>query len=137
MWIFSKRGFYSIVEDKLLPNKWQVRARTRVDLENLINANNLQVKLIETPHADYRFRIVVDATQFVSIMSGFAKDVTYTNFKDAVKHVKGQQDKLDILHQIWVLMWKLQAKLHPYKFKGKRKANKYVGDSGKEHYSVF
>lgn len=123
MWLFTKRGFYSIVEDSLKIGSWQVRARVKVDLENLIQVIGYGGQLITTPRADYRYRIVIDAHQLIKIMTTMAKDINYTNFKNECAKRVDQDHNYDALHEIWGVMYSVQFANLP-KVSGKRKKSK-------------
>ena len=134
MWLFTKRGFYSIVEDKLKIGSWQVRARVKVDLENLIKVIGYEGKLITTPNADYRYRIVIDAVQLIKIMTTMAKDVNYTNFKNECAKRPDQDHNHDALHKIWSVMYGVQFDNEP---KRRKKLKKVKGASGKTYHTAF
>ena len=112
MWIFTKQGFFSIVRKKYLdqPKPYQVRARSLQDLENLIKVAELDEEIIETPYADYFFRIIADEADLVKIFNFLQADLKYENFKDMVGRQKDQRDKLDAYHKIWNVMYNYQNK---------------------------
>jgi hypothetical protein len=53
MWLFTRHGFYSLTRSTDEPDKLQVRARVRRDLENLQSFTGLTGPILETPTADY------------------------------------------------------------------------------------
>ena len=55
MWLFTQRGFFSIVAHRDDPDFLIVRARVKGDIENYWP----QAKVSETPNADYLFRAVL------------------------------------------------------------------------------
>lgn len=66
MWIFSRLGFYSVNQSTYEPGKLQIRAREREHLQRLIkqlfevdSALDVEPQIIETPKADYPYRIMV------------------------------------------------------------------------------
>lgn len=124
MWLFTKRGFYSIVGDKLKEGHWQIRARALKDMRNLVDIVKYQGEIIRTPKADYLYRIVVDANQLMIIMTTLSQDINYTNFKDEIKHTPDQKDKLDILHPIWSDMFQYQMDQEKKESKPKRRKEK-------------
>ena len=58
MWIFTETGFVSAVRKHDAPTKVTVRARDRRSLLEL--SELAETEIVETPHADYRFRVLVD-----------------------------------------------------------------------------
>lgn len=113
MWIASKFGWFSIVKEKSGPG-FMVRARSRADLEQLTaavaacNEEKLPA-IIETPEADYRFRIVIGNSQLWDVMEALVESVDYSNFKGEIAKTKGQRDKLEPYHRIWSVMAGYQA----------------------------
>jgi hypothetical protein len=109
MWLFTTSGFFSAVTDKQDPQQIQIRARSRKDLEAVVaitaRACMSKAKIIETPEADYRYRVVVHRTEFLTIMIELASEVTYQNFKDAAT-AAGQGDKP--LMTVWSAMARYQ-----------------------------
>lgn len=92
MWIHTTLGYYSITRSPVDPDKFQVRARKRAHLVNLQNfmaglmGNNSYLgDILETPAADYRWRIIVQWDQLHTIMSEIVGLVGYTNFKSAAQ----------------------------------------------------
>ncbi len=112
MWIFTKQGFFSIVKKKYLdqPKPFQVRARSLQDLENLIKEAQLDEEVIETPYADYFFRIIADDKDLEKILTVLQQDLKYENFKDMVGRQKDQRDKLEAYHKVWNVMYNYQNK---------------------------
>src|SRR5690349_17537495 len=55
MWLVTTDGFFSAVEDRDDATSVFVRARAREDAQRLADA--LSAAVIETPDADYRFRV--------------------------------------------------------------------------------
>ncbi len=110
MWIFTKYGFYSIVQDNNDKNLFKVRARKKEDLEELqkkVDGISL-FKIHKDERADYRFRIFITSEKLVEIMVMFSTSIDYSNFKDSIYRNKAQKDKLDSYHQIWEVMYEYQ-----------------------------
>ena len=102
MWLMTKHGFYSIVERE--PGEFHVRGREKQDLENLLEGvpHIPDVKLFETPDADYGFRIVVDRDAVLSIMSFLGETLDYHNFKGKIDQTPDQSRKP--YHKVWHVM---------------------------------
>lgn len=99
MWVISKHGFVSIV---MKDGGYNVRARRRADLEELLSAAKIDAPIIETPSADYRWRAIVQAPQLVQIMHHLGSSIDYPNFKDRM-----HEDPVRALYplgQIWNLL---------------------------------
>lgn len=111
MWIASKHGFYSIVRKNDL---FHVRARARKDLLKLTAATDgaLDAGMIsESPHADYRWRLVLSAAEMEFVWAALAESVDYPNFNSQIAATPGQRDKLPIYHEVWHLLYDYQQNL--------------------------
>jgi hypothetical protein len=111
MWLFTKRGFYSIVEKK--PGEFHIRARLKKDLENLKELAEIKRQVNLTRDGDYRYRLVVNQVEVVAALMVLAKDIDYDNFKSRIAADPEQRKKLPALHQIWGLMASLQKNDEP------------------------
>ena len=80
MWLFSDKGFVSIVADQQDPKALLIRGRFKGDIEKLFP----DAKVTETPHRDYRFRTslprITAAMRIATLMAG----IEYHNFKDQI-----------------------------------------------------
>ena len=103
MWIASKFGWFSIVKKT---DGWHVRARVRRDLENLIRAGDLCKRwtIIETPDADYRYRIIVGKVGIARVFDALNRSIDYPNFKSQIAGAPDQIAKSEAYHQIWHIM---------------------------------
>lgn len=112
MWLFTKYGFYSIVQDENDKSIYKVRARKKTDLQELqrnvteISGGSIQ----QDNQADYRFRIFINQQQFKAVMNHLSNTLDYSNFKDSIYSNKSQKDKLESYHQIWDVMYEYQIK---------------------------
>jgi len=105
MWIASKFGFFSIVKD-ISTNQnvhiWMVRARVKSDIENV--ADLLEIEhgdIIESDDSDYQYRILVNLPQLEDLMSEFAVNVDYPNFKDMIAETDDQMSKVPFYTRVW------------------------------------
>lgn len=101
MWLFTRHGFFSLTRSTEEPDKLQVRARVRCDLENLQSFTGLAGPILETPTADYRWRWIVTPADAETITRCLTADISYSNFKAAVAHQPDQAAKTSGLHDIW------------------------------------
>lgn len=105
MWICSKYGFYSVVQKQ---GQVQIRARVRRDLENLLQATASRLQIIETPKADYRFRIICSRRQWKAIGAHLVDIVDYPNFKSHIAQTADQANKHYAYGIFWKSMYMLQ-----------------------------
>lgn len=110
MWIVSKFGYYSVVQTKNCKDLYMVRARVEKDLINLIDSLPiLKGKVVKSSEAsDYHFRIFVDKSELDIIFIHLSNEIDYSNFKDKVKTVKNQIDKVPFYIEIWGVMFDYQ-----------------------------
>ncbi len=100
MWIFLNDSFVSAVQHRLDPSLLMVRARIRGDLDRLFPGGIV----VETPRADYRFRVVVKRTDFAKVVAQEISRIDYANFKDSVK----DRARHDAYMDVWSVMWREQ-----------------------------
>ncbi len=109
MWLFTRHGFYSLTRSPKEPDKLQVRARLRRDLENLQSFTGLAGAIIETQSADYRWRWIVSPADAETITRCLTADISYSNFKGIVARQPDQAAKLSGLHEIWEIHHRWQT----------------------------
>ena len=109
MWLFTTIGFYSVTTVPGQPGMMQIRARAKADLQRLIDATSDDwrqrwatecLEIIETPEADYRWRVLMSQGQWIDVAELLADAIDYENFKDAAHET--QSDKP--LMAIWSAM---------------------------------
>lgn len=113
MWIFTKQGFFSAVSNSRddAGETVTVRARVMDDVQDLLRALDWEhaasVGIIETPHADYRYRVVVPRKVWAQYLVKCVDELTYTNVKDSL-------DKDDPLrHRAMMGCWRSMGALQP------------------------
>lgn len=89
MWLYTKFGFYSVVHKPPCKcGELLVRARCIDDLKELqtILEKKFQFsgKIIETPKADYAFRMIVPRQTWGEFLASTAMTLDYNNFKDSI-----------------------------------------------------
>ena len=87
MWLMTTRGFYSAVQHRDDPTKVMIRARCVEDIDALAELIP-DAEPYHTPNADYAWRIVTSASNWVGALTTMALEVDYPNFKNAVKSPK-------------------------------------------------
>ena len=105
MWLMTQHGFFSIVKKD---DAIHVRARVRGDLENLKRAARLRLPVHESPSADYRWRLLVDAAGLRAILATLADTLDYPNFKERIARRPDQRDKRGPYHGVWARLAMLQ-----------------------------
>jgi hypothetical protein len=113
MWLITQDGFFSVTaydprrggarrdSDDLLI----VRARARDDLERI--GAWIGIDILETPRADYPFRVVTSRQAWVNYLSHATTGIDYFNFKDRVSERLGS-DRHDVLMSVWSSLRRLQ-----------------------------
>lgn len=104
MWILTVYGFFSAVASDVEPNKLLVRARAKMDLENLRDKYlPMAGEIYEWKKRDYPYRLIVDQDDFAKAMAEMIRDINYTNFKDAVTHQMGRR-RHDVYMRVWGIL---------------------------------
>ena len=98
MWIAWNDAFLSIVVDKNNSDRLWVRARRRIDLENVVGRS---AEILETPERDYRFRASLSRPQLKELVCDRIDRLDYGNFKDSVRN----EDLHDLYAKMWELHW--------------------------------
>lgn len=121
MWLFTRYGFLSIVladpasgtGSALNVPELMVRGRVRQHLRNLQARFPAIAKLpiIETPTADYRYRLIVPKSVWAAISQALAAEIDYSNFKGECEITAGVDAAyVEMLHDIWELHYDLQRR---------------------------
>lgn len=102
MWLFTTRGYYSIVQkpEDRARGTLTVRARRRDDLARL----GLDVEIEHTPLADYPYRQTVDRHQLAEVIAGEVTAIDYPNYKDTLPTWR---------HRLYLRIWALLIDLEP------------------------
>ena len=83
MWLFTKQGFFSAVQNWNDANLIHVRARFQGDLERLCEKYGVTPKVESLPNTDYPYRMDFDRKTWSEIVRSEAEAIDYENFKDA------------------------------------------------------
>ena len=120
MWIFTTKGFFSVVENKDDRAKVVIRSRIKQDIENIVaEFERLGLKttgVVETLDSDYRYRIFADHKDWNRVMSSLTDQITYTNFKNAVYATDSytvREKRHAAYLDIWSVMSSLQSDTAP------------------------
>ena len=102
MWVFTKDGFFSVVEHRADPQLVLIRARTKDDGIRICKALDLK-KVQCTPKADYPYRVTVAKARWALYLQNAALDIDYGNFKAAMERLHPAH-RMDQLHEVWYVM---------------------------------
>jgi hypothetical protein len=101
MWIFTPIGFFSVVAHRDIKKSVLVRARAKKDLETFRKRYCKRLGPITfLDWSDYPYRATVSRWAFAHAMFKIALDMTYTNFKSAVKEPK----RHNVYMKVWTVM---------------------------------
>jgi hypothetical protein len=107
MWLFTTRGFYSVVQDKKNADLLWMRARLGGDLESLRELAPSLGETLEWKATDYRYRASIKRADFTALLAKLAEELTYGNFKNTVEDRQGYE-RCDLYHDIWAVMFRAQ-----------------------------
>ena len=102
MWIFTTKGFLSIVQHKDVPDSFQIKSRVRDPLEALWPSHEIVV----IDWADYRFRINIRKEEAIPVLAQEIEGVLYTSFKDECRK---EENYYHALTRVWSTMYNFQV----------------------------
>lgn len=109
MWLFTRLGFFSVVQKPGDADAGLVtiRARVRGDLEAL-KSHYLPTMgdIIEGAGSDYQFRAKAPRVDFAEAAKLIAGDLDYANFKRSVAHEGTQRER--VYHEVWQALFGLE-----------------------------
>lgn len=108
MWIFTNRGFLSIVENRDNPDELLVRARYKGDIEAHFSWRSMDadpLEVVETNEADYRFRAFLPRETVSAKMHGLVNGIDYPNFKDSCRFSSGKMTVNDVKSRALFRVW--------------------------------
>jgi hypothetical protein len=86
MWIFTKEGYFSAVQNDKDPGQIMVRSRKREDLEAFLAVDELELEdteILEWAGSDYRYRVFIPRGKWMYYLCHCVEELDYTNFKAA------------------------------------------------------
>ena len=119
MWLFTKYGFFSVVSaradgaaktKRIDPSKFMIRSRNREHLVNLMSDTDVgrlldNPEIIETPDADYPYRIIVDRGRWIAAIAILVGMTMEDNFKKSVRTaMPDDQEFHKALNTVWGVM---------------------------------
>jgi hypothetical protein len=99
MWIFTNKGFISVVADRGNPETGNllVRSRDRNHLEELFP----QAEIFSKTPSDYKWRAWISRSDVSNLMQSQVDSLNYTNFKNSIEDDKYHDACLDV----WEVMF--------------------------------
>lgn len=104
MWVFTTKGFLSIVQHNSMPDHFQVKSRVIEPLEELWPDHEIEV----IDWADYRFRITMLKSEAIPVLLDQISSVKYTSFKDECSM---DEDYHYTLTRVWSIMYNYQQRM--------------------------
>lgn len=101
MWVFTKHGFVSAVQNKHDSNEVLVRARDRRSLAAVADATGGSI--VHTRSADYPYRLSIHKAAFAEWMLAQVDGIDYANFKDTVVVTRGADYERHLM-TVWSVM---------------------------------
>jgi hypothetical protein len=110
MWHIDRNGAFSIVKKHCEPDELLVRGRVHDDLKRLAGKLDLpESAIIETPTADYRYRMTVKASAFAEYLAEAAFAIDYRNFKTSLPFDTQMDKKRALAYSaVWSALYELQ-----------------------------
>lgn len=103
MWLYTKHGFFSVVQHRDDPDFVLIRARVKAHMVSLGNACDYSLTVECTPDADYAYRATVRRTQWQAMLNTLTEsdELCYENFKDECAKTGRDRAYLGVLHDVW------------------------------------
>ena len=105
MWLFTETGFISTVRHYREKGLLVVRSRDGESLASLAKFSGIEIQ--KTPVNDYPYRLHVEESVFGIWFSKQLQQLDYTNFKDRVHDVRGDEFA-DALMSVWSVMHEVE-----------------------------
>lgn len=102
MWIFTTKGFISIVQDRDTPDGFMIRARNRQHLVDLFP----NAEVYSEAGSDYKWRARILKQEAVEVMTQTLADLEYDNFKNSITEHEYHDACLDV----WTTMYNYQRR---------------------------
>jgi len=113
MWIFTKEGFYSVVQPAAgeTDSEVAVRARSYRDIGRLIRwlqEHGHDCEMVLTPKGDYCCRVLIPKPLWAEYVRQAAEEIDYDNFKEVA--TKGDRLRHDAYFGCWEALWRWQTR---------------------------
>jgi len=97
MWVFTKEGFLSIVQDKNDPDTLVVRSRFAGHIKALFPS----AKVLKTPQVDYLYRAFLPRRLVAERLAAAVGEIGYPNFKNAIADNRYHDACVDVWEAIY------------------------------------
>jgi len=105
MWIFTTKGFFSIVKYDGDTSHFVVRSRVKGDIEAMWP----NARVHRWPERDYLYRALISKWEVAEAVDLAVQGIDYPNFKDAISDKRRSYD----YGLVWLAMANMQAALEP------------------------
>jgi hypothetical protein len=102
MWVFTSKGFISVVEHRDDPGTLVVRSRFPGHIKSLFP----KAKVIKTPERDYLYRAFVPRQEVMQAISEAVEKLDYPNFKNSI----GEDRYHDACLDVWTALYRHQRR---------------------------
>lgn len=111
MWVFTTVGYFSVTRDTSHPDRLQVRARVKGDLD-LLRSSYLPelTPTIQLPGRDYPYRGYCTKEQWGGALVQISMALDYGNFKSEVTKKQGLARE-QLYAQVWSVMFNAEDKI--------------------------
>jgi predicted ATP-dependent Lon-type protease len=92
MWLFTNKGFLSVIQDFRDPDTLIVRSRFPGHIQNLFP----DAKVTRTTSRDYLYRALLPRREVAEALKRYTEEMDYTNFKDSVDEPTYQRACLEV-----------------------------------------
>lgn len=102
MWIFTKDGFYSVIQksNQKGTDLLTVGSRYKSDMARLIKGLNIpEDKLLKATGTEYEYRVEVKTSVIADYMKEQVMQIDYSNFKHEIE--LRNKKRADIYHGVW------------------------------------
>ena len=111
MWIFTEKGFISVVSEPKRKPLLTVRSR---DIKSLVGLTKGHPEtIVETPMADYPFRTYLSRSELTGHLADSVSALKYPNFKNQVALTRGKEFS-EALYAVWVAMMSTEEHLRNF-----------------------
>jgi hypothetical protein len=100
MWLFSQRGFFSIVQHEKDPDSLLVRARVKGDIERYWPKATVECH----EERDYLYRTTLPRNEVAHVLGKMAYKIDYTNFKAYIE----DKSRSPWYLRVWETMYDMQ-----------------------------
>ena len=107
MWLMTKLGFFSAVEDRDDKGGVIVRARCEQDIVNISYFLQMKDAWWQDDYADYAYRLRCSKAKWAGAVARMADDIDYDNFKNSItdeRHHRAYQ-------RVWIDMLQIDDRV--------------------------